>query len=52
MDEREWPEEETGERLPAEPADDVEIGRTAGGADPVTGDEGPPDSSNADIPAA
>ncbi len=52
MSEHEWPEEkETDERLPAEPADEVEPSRSPGGVDPVTGEQGPPESSNADIPA-
>ena len=52
MEERDWPEEkDTDERLPAEPADDVEPSRSPGGVDPVTGEQERSESSNADIPA-
>jgi hypothetical protein len=54
MDERSWPEEdkETREQLPAEGGDDVDPAATPGGVDPVTGEQGPGESQNADIPAA
>ena len=52
MREREWPEEkDTAERVPDEPDTDREPGRTAGGADPLTAEQGEPEASNADIPA-
>jgi hypothetical protein len=53
VDEQAWPEEnDTAEQLPAEPGDEVEPRRSPGGVDPVTGEDGPGESSNADIPAA
>ena len=54
MAERDWPlDKETGERTPSQSDEAVEDpGETAGGADPVTGEPGRPQSSNADIPAA
>jgi hypothetical protein len=51
MEERDWPrEKETDERLPAE--DESTPAPTPGGVDPVTGEQGPSESQNADIPAA
>ena len=53
MSEHEWPgDQETEDRLPANPEDDVEPGQTPGGVDPVTGEQGGSESQNADIPAA
>lgn len=54
MDEREWPhEKETEERTPTAQGDAADAEeRTAGGVDPLTGEPGRPESSNADIPAA
>ena len=56
MSEQDWPDEtetETGERTPTaqgdEPPGDE---KTPGGVDPLTGEQGRPQSSNADIPAA
>ncbi len=49
----EWPEERgTDERTPSEPDEPPRTGKTAGGVDPLTGEQGEPESSNADIPAA
>ncbi len=54
MEEREWPnEKDTEERTPTAPGESPESDeRTAGGVDPLTGEPGKPESSNADIPAA
>jgi hypothetical protein len=53
MDERDWPaEDEDTRELPSESGDDVEPAPTPGGIDPVTGEQGPGESQNADIPAA
>ncbi len=54
MSEREWPEgKETEETTPPESGSPTaEPEKTAGGADPATGERGAAESSNADIPAA
>ena len=54
MSDRGWPEHEKEgeERTPPEPDEEPETGRTAGGVDPLTGEQGETQSSNADIPAA
>ncbi len=54
MEQREWPDEkDTEERTPTAQGDAAETDeRTAGGVDPLTGEPGRPESSNADIPAA
>lgn len=54
MSDHEWPDEqETGERTPAAQGDEPGADeKTAGGVDPLTGEQGRPQSSNADIPAA
>jgi hypothetical protein len=54
MSEQGWPqpEKEGEERTPPEPDEAPEAGRTAGGVDPLTGEQGETQSSNADIPAA
>ena len=58
MSERDWPDEtetetETGERTPTAQGDEPPADeKTPGGVDPLTGEQGRPQSSNADIPAA
>ena len=54
MSEREWPQtnEEGEDRTPPEQGRGPETGKTPGGVDPLTGEPGEPESSNADIPAA
>jgi hypothetical protein len=45
-------DQETEDRLPADPEDDVEPGQTPGGVDSATGEQDGSESQNADIPAA
>ncbi|MDQ3858481.1 MAG: hypothetical protein M3327_08565 [Actinomycetota bacterium] len=54
MSEQGWPErgKEGEERTPPEPDEEPETDKTAGGVDPLTGEQGETQSSNADIPAA
>ncbi|MBD0317424.1 MAG: hypothetical protein ICV71_02790 [Thermoleophilia bacterium] len=54
MSEQGWPErgKEGEERTPAEPDEEPETDKTAGGVDPLTREQGETQSSNADIPAA
>ena len=49
-----WPqaEKEGEERTPPNPDEEPEAAKTAGGVDPLTGEQGEGQSSNADIPAA